>query len=174
VQQSLAHGYATEAGRILHLINSPIYDTFFVCIYTLNFKQASNSQSAIMSQDSTRNSQNKTVHEIESEFHGHDGPPFDSLIVCRATEDTLRPYLEGQLSHIDHYFQEIERVVEYLTRCVDRLKYLREGDVEVFDYARKHHRDRHGEDPLRGWEVRLYAMMGMIRDLRDEEKIPVS
>ena len=121
-----------------------------------------------MAQDSTNNNKCETVQDIESEFHGHEGPPFDSCIACRAAPGTLRPRLERQSSALDHYFQEIERTVEYLTRCVDRLKYLREENVGVFDDARKYHQDRAGEEPLRGWEVRMLAMVGMLRDIQVE------
>jgi len=121
-----------------------------------------------MAQNNTNNNASKTVHEIESEFHGHEGPSFDSNIACRASSGTLRPRPEGQSSALDHYFQEIQRVVEYLTRCVDRLKYLREEDMDVFEDARRHHRNGSGEDPLRAWEVRTLAMVGMLRDIQDE------
>ena len=121
-----------------------------------------------MSQNNTNNNESKTVHEIESEFHGHEGPPFDSNIACRASPGTLRPRPEGQSSALDHYFQEIQRVVEYLTRCVDRLKYLREEDMDVFEGARRHHRDGSGEDPLRAWEVLALAIVGMLRDIQDD------
>ena len=120
-----------------------------------------------MAEDSTNN-KNKIAQEIESEFPGHEGPSFDSCIACRAAPGTLRPRLERQSSALDHYFQEIERSVEYLTRCVDRLKYLREEDVGVFDDARKYHRDGAGEEPLRAWEVRMLAMVGMLRDIQVE------
>ncbi|KAN0096370.1 hypothetical protein V8E51_015175 [Hyaloscypha variabilis] len=121
-----------------------------------------------MKQDNSNNNASKTVHEIESEFHGHEGPSYDSCIAGRASPGTLRPRQQGQSSALDHYFQEIQRVVEYLTRCVDRLKYLREEDVCVFEDARRYHREGTGEDPLRAWEVRTLVMVGMLRDIQDE------
>jgi hypothetical protein len=122
-----------------------------------------------MAQHSKNHGEIKTVYEIESEFHGHDGPSFDSNIAGRTPPGTLQPRLTRQAGHLDHYFQEIQRVMDYLAGCVDRLKYLKREDIDVFEDARRHHRDLTGEDPLRGWEVRMHAMMGMLRDIRDEE-----
>lgn len=118
-----------------------------------------------MEQGNINNIQNRTSYDMENEFHGHDGPPFDSNIAGRSPPGTLLPRNEHQL---DHYFQEIERIVEYLTRCVDRLKYLRLEGVEMFENSRRHFQDGTGEDPLRAWEVRIHSMLGMLRDIREE------
>lgn len=58
-------------------------------------------------------------------------------------------------------------MVDYLARCVNRLKYLRHEDVDVFEDARRYHRSGTGEDPLRAWELNMHAMMGMLRDIRE-------
>jgi hypothetical protein len=121
-----------------------------------------------MAQDDATNHKKKTFHESESEFHGHDGPPFDSQIPSRAQPDTLQPRLERRLCHFDLYFQEIQRMVDYLTRSVDRLRYLRQEDVDLFEDARRYHRSGTGEDPLRAWKLNLHAMVGMLRDIREE------
>lgn len=60
-------------------------------------------------------------------------------------------------------------MVDYLTRSVDRLRYLRLEDVDLFDDARRYHRSGTGEDPLRAWELNLHAMVGMLRDIREED-----
>jgi hypothetical protein len=64
-------------------------------------------------------------------------------------------------------------VVEYLTRCVDRLRYLRKEDSETFENAGEHYRDRHGEDPLRGWEVRLHAMVDVRAEAFQDTRLNV-
>jgi hypothetical protein len=165
VQQSASHEDGIEIARTCNVINSPIYDCFLGIIQLMKTLKT---KSATMAQDSTNSNAKNTVHEIESEFHGHEGPQFDSYIASRAVRGTLRPRLEGQSSALDHYFQEIQRVTVYLTRCVDRLQYLREEDVDVFEDARKYHRYGTGEDPLRAWEVKMLAMVGMLRDIQDE------
>ena len=126
-------------------------------------------QFATMAQDDITNHKKKTCHESESEFHGHDGPPFDSQIPSRAPPGTLQPLLEGRLSHFDHYFHEVQRIVDHLARSVDRLKYLRDEDVDAFEDTRKYHRSGTGEDPLRAWEMNIHAMLGMLRDIREED-----
>jgi hypothetical protein len=60
-------------------------------------------------------------------------------------------------------------VVDHLTRSVDRLKYLRHEDVDGFNDARRHHRSGIGEDQLRAWELNMHAMVGMLRDIREED-----
>jgi hypothetical protein len=121
-----------------------------------------------MAQDDIPNHKEKTFHESESEFHGHDGPLFDSQIPGRAPPGTFQPRLERRLCHFDLYFQEIQRVVDYLIRSVDRLRYLRQEDVNLFEDARRYHRSGTGEDPLRAWELNLHAMVRMLRDIQEE------
>jgi hypothetical protein len=118
-----------------------------------------------MDQDNDNGFPERAKYEAENQFHGHDGPLFDSNIAGRASPGTLVPRNEHQL---DYYFQEIERIVEYLTRCVVWLKYLRHEDMEKFENSRKHFRNGTGEDPLRTWEVRIHSLMGILRDIRDK------
>ncbi len=59
-------------------------------------------------------------------------------------------------------------MVDYLARCVDRLRYLRLEDVDTFEDARIYNRSDTGEDPLRAWELNIHAMVGMLRDIREE------
>jgi hypothetical protein len=56
-----------------------------------------------------------------------------------------------------------------MARSVDRLKYLRDEDVDAFEDTRRYHRSGTGEDPLRAWEMNIHAMLGMLRDIREED-----
>jgi hypothetical protein len=120
---------------------------------------------ATMERDDTKNTLNRTYYDTENEFHGMHAPPLDENIAGRALPGTLIPRSEHQL---DHYFQEIQRLVEYLTRCIDRLKYLRRDEVHMFENSRRYFQDGTGENPLRAWEVRIHAILGMLRDIQEE------
>jgi hypothetical protein len=115
---------------------------------------------------------NRASYDAENQFHGSDGPSFDETIAGRAQPGLPMHRLEHEL---DHYFRETQRLVEYLTRCIDRLKYLRREDVQAFENSRRYFRDGIGEDLLRVWEVRMQVMLGMLRDMQMEgfEESPI-